>query len=254
MREYLLVTIVCMLPALSLFGQSGLSVEKQMSTVKENKVGSRSVVLPNTLSDRLTKLQVAKGNKKNYNFQTAQLKKIFQKINLLRVAEYFDVQTKIIKNRDGTFTAIGGMRSHPAFYPAILYKEKIYLFTESNAETDTEIFNLFLKEANLKIENEKEAAELANLYFSITRGYFENKGKLILSDVEDIPLSYRDRKEAETERLQKVITEPKTKLVGDSYEVELYTWEIFHGEVKKWSFKIRLDAQIEVQSEIIGKL
>lgn len=248
MSKYLLITIVNLLSALCLFGQSNF-VEKQMPVVKGNKVKYRLVVLPTSLNDTLTKLQIAKGNEKSYSYQTAH-KTFFQNILFLRIAEYFE--TGVIKNKDGTFTA--RMRSHPAFYPAVFYREKIYLFTEGDVSTDAEIFNLFLKEANLKIESEKEAAELANFYLSVTRGYFENKGKLILSDVEDVPLSYRKAKEAEMKRLREIVAAPKSKLVGESYDVELYTWEMALGEVKKWNFKIQPNAQIEVQSEVIGKL
>jgi hypothetical protein len=249
MSKYLLITIVNLLSALCLFGQSNFA-EKQMPVVKGNKIKYRLVVLPNSLNDTLTKLQIAKGKEKSYSYQTAHLKTFFQNITFLRIAEYFE--TGVVKNKDGTFTA--RMISHPAFYPAVFYREKIYLFTESDVSTDAEIFNLFLKQANLKIESEKEAAELANLYLLFTRGYFENKGKLILSGVEDVPLSYRKAKEAETKRLREIVVAPKSKLVGGNYEVELYTWEMALGEVKKWNFKIQPDAQIEVQSEIIGKL
>jgi hypothetical protein len=250
MSKYLLIVIVNLLFVLSLFGQSNLIVEKQMPTVKGNKVKYRSVIFPNTLSDRLTKLLIAKGHEKNYDFQNTRLKRIFQKVPFLRVAEYFE--SGVVKNKDGSFTAT--IVSHPAFYPAIFYEDKLYVFSESEFKTDAEIFNLFLEKANLKIENEREAAELANLYFSVTRGYFENKGKLILSGVEDVPLSYRKDNESETKRLQEVITSPRTKMTDGSYEVELYTWEIALGEVKKWNFKIQPDAQVEVESTIIGKL
>jgi len=195
-------------------------------------------------------LQIAKGNEKSYSYQTAHLKTFFQNILFLRIAEYFEAG--IVKNKDGTFTA--RMTSHPAFYPAVFYKEKIYVFRESDVEANTEIFNLFLKEANLRIESEKEAIELANLYLSITRGYFENKGKLILSSVEDVPPSFRNGKKSEMNALREIVAAPKCTRVGDNYEVELYTWEIFRGEVSRWTFKIQSDAHIEVQSEIIGKL
>lgn len=142
------------------------------------------------------------------------------------------------------------------WFPSVEFNDKRYVFAGEHFDTeaDAEIFNLLLKEANLKIESEKEAAELANLYFSVTRGYFENKGKLVLSGVEDVPLSYRKAKEAETNRLQQIVAAPKIKPVGKSYEVELFTWEMALGEVKKWTFKIQRDAQIENQSKVLGKL
>jgi len=142
------------------------------------------------------------------------------------------------------------------WFPSVEFNGKRYIFAGEHFDTeaDAKIFNLFLKEANLKIENEREAAELANLFFSVTRGYFENKGKLILSGVEDVPLSYRKAKEGETKRLQKIIVSPTAKMIDGSYEVELYTWEMALGEVTKWSFKIQSDTRIEVQTGIIGKL
>jgi hypothetical protein len=249
MSKFLLSIIATTLLAGSLFGQSNLSVERRIPTVKKNKVLVRMIVLPITLNDKITKLLVAE-RKVSYKFGSIQLNKAFQNILLLRVAENFE--TGIVKNKDGTFTA--RMQSHPAWYPAVSYKKKLYVFTESNPDTDAEIFNIFLKRVNLKIENEAEALELANLYFSVTRGYFENRGKLILSKVEDVPLSYRERKEEETKRLKEAIISSKVKVIDGNYEVELFTWEMVLGEVKKWNFKIQPDAQIEVQSEIFGKL
>lgn len=177
---------------------------------------------------------------------------LYKKINLLNALEYVDLREK--KNGDGTATVRSV--SHRLRFPSIKFNDKIYIFAGENfnTEADAEIFNLFLKEANLEIENEREAAELANLYFSVTRGYFENRGKLILSGVEDVPPSYRKAKEAETKRLQQIISAPQSKLAGGSYEVEFFTWEMALGEVKKWNFKIQPNAQIEVQSEVISKL
>jgi len=250
MPKYLSTLIVHLLFAATVFGQTNVIVERRIPVVRGNKVRNQVVIFPAALSNKMTKLLIAEGNEKSYSYQTAKLKTFFQNVTPCRIAEY--INTGVVKNKDGTFTA--RVISHQAFYPAVFYKGRIYLFTESDALTDAEIFNLFLKETNLKIESEKEAAELANLYFSIARGYFERTLKLILSGVEDVPLFYRKDKETETKRLKDIVTPPKTKLVGERYKVELYTWEIFHGEVKKWTFNIQLDAQIEVQSELIGKL
>lgn len=256
MSKYLSILIVNLLFAINLFGQASVIAEVQMPAVRGKRVKKQQVVLPSSLTGKLTKLLIVKDREKRYTFQNVRLEKLFQKIPLYRVAEYSDIQTRIIKNKDGTFTAVGGMVSHPSWYPALYYNYKLYVFRESHSDVvaNTEIFNLFLKEANLRIESEKEAIELANLYLSITRGYFENKGKLILSSVEDLPPPFRNGKESEMNALREIVAAPKSTRVGDNYEVELYTWEIFRGEVSRWTFKIQSDAHIEVQSEIIGKL
>jgi hypothetical protein len=250
MKNFLLSIIMATFLVANLFGQTNLSVEKQIPTVRANKFKLQEVVLPSSLNDTISKLLITKGNQKSYKFQTVRLKKIFLKYTLFRVTEYFE--SGVVKNKDGTFTS--RMQSHPAWYPSVLHNKKLCVFSESNVETDTEIFNLFLKQAKLKIENEQEALELANLYFSVTRGYFENRGKLILSKLEDVPLSYRTSKEAETKRLREIVVSPMSKTADGSYEVELYTWEIALGEVRKWTFKIQENAQIEVKSEVVGKL
>ena len=215
--------------------------------------GVKQFVLPVSINRFLPEVLLIERKKEiAFKTETNTFALLFKKAKILNALKYVDLRAK--KNGDGTVTVKSV--SDRTRFPSVEFKDKIYIFAGEHFDTkaDAEIFNLFLKEANLKIENEKEAAELANLYFSVTRGYFENKGKLILSDVEDVPLSYRKAKEAEAKRLQEIVVAPKAKLVGESYEVELFTWEMALGEVKNWSFKIQPDAQIEVQSEIIGKL
>lgn len=252
MSKYLSILIVNLLFAINLSGQASVIEEVQMPVVRGKRVKKQEVVLPSTLTGTLTKLLVAKGDEKSYTFQNVRLEKLFKTIPLYRVAEYFE--SGVVKNKDGTFTAI--INSHPSWYPALYYKYKLYVFRESDSDVvaNTEIFNLFLKEADLRIESGKEAIELANLYLSITRGYFENKGKLILSSVEDVPPSFRNGKESEMNALREIVAAPKCTRVGDNYEVELYTWEIFRGEVSRWTFRIRADGQMEVQQEIVGSL
>jgi hypothetical protein len=246
------VNLLILIPTflvLSTFGQAQ-SVEKKIVFVANKVTRNIQIILPISLSDRLTKLQISSGYRKNFSYQSDNLKRFFRKVEFLRIAEY--AREGIKKSSNGK--TIGSMISHRAWYPAVLYKKKLYVFTESNSETDAEIFNIFLRRAKLKIQNEQEALELANLYFLITRGYFENRGKRILSKVEDVPLSYREAKENETKRLQEIIVSPTSKMIDGSYEVELFTWEMVSGEVKKWNFKIQPDAQVEVESTIIGKL
>jgi hypothetical protein len=205
-----------------------------------NYSGRKQFVLPALIDRFLPKVLLVRRNERPFStFGEEKLVSLIKKTRFLEASEYSVTQ---IHDR--------------LEFPSIEFGNSRYIFAGENFKTkaDTEIFNLFLKEANLRIDSEKEAAELANLYFSVTRGYFENKGKLILSGVEDVPVSYRETKEVEAKRLQQIVAAPKTKRAGESFEVELFTWEMALGEVKNWTFKIQRDAQIELQSKVIGKL
>lgn len=229
--------------AVNAFAQTDSKVEAKNleAYYNGNYSGRKQFVFPARIGKFFPKVLLIKRTRKpSHNYREQKVASLAKAINFFDATEYVSK----------------GNVSDRSWFQSIEVKGKTYIFSGESfgIETDAEIFNLFLKQANLKIESEKEAAELANLYFSITRGYFENRGKLILSGVEDVPLSYRKAKESETKRLQEIVAAPTSKVVGKNYEVELFTWEMALGEVKKWSFKIQPDAQIEVQSEIIGKL
>jgi hypothetical protein len=224
------------------FAQTTSTIETKNLKVYYNgdSLGRKQFIFPAQIGKFFPKVLLVRSNKKLFStFGEEKLSSLIKRIKFFGASQY-----SITKIDD---------RSE---FPCIEFGSKRYIFAGENfdTDTDTEIFNIFLKRVNLKIESEKEAEELANLYFSVTRGYFENSGKLILSKVEDVPLSRRKSKEAETKRLKEIIVSPMSKTADGSYEVELYTWEMALGEIKKWNFKIQTNAQIEVKSEIVGKL
>lgn len=224
------------------FAQTNSTIETtSLETYYEGSYsGRKQFILPARISKFFPKVLLVRNNRKLLSaFEEKKL------VSLLKTIKFFS-------SSQYSVTTIHD-RSE---FPCVEFDGSRYIFAGESfdIDTDTEVFNLLLGKADLKIESEKEAAELAYLYFSVTRGYFENRGKLILSGVEDVPLSYRQAKEAEAKRLLEIVSAPKTKLVGKSYVVELFTWEMALGEVRKWEFKIHSDAQVEVQSETIGRL
>ena len=232
---------------------SGITSTTLATYINGNYSGNKLYVLPTVVAKVLPKVLIVERRKEiSIKVKSHRLASLIRKSKLFSATQYIDLRPR--RNNDGTVSVTYFFDE--VRFPGIEFNGARYVFAGAHCDTsaDARIFNLFLKEADLRIESEKEAIELANLYLSITRGYFENQGKLILSGVEDVPPSYRNAEEAETNRLREIVAAPKSTRVGDNYEVELYTWEIFRGEVSRWTFKIQSDAHIEVQSEIIGKL
>jgi hypothetical protein len=225
----------------SAFGQTTSKVEvKSLKTYFDgNYAGQKQFFLPAEIGIFLPKVLLIKRKKPALQLKAENLSSFIKATRFLYASEY---STNQISDR--------------LWFPSIEYRGKIYAFAGEHfdVEADAKIFNSFLMESGLKVENEREASELATLYLTITRGYLENGGRLILQSVEDVPLSYRKDKEGETNRLGKIVVALKTASLSDSFDVELFTWEMALGKVNKWIFKIKTNGQIEVHTQTIGKL
>lgn len=252
MSKYFVFALLYFVFAPGLYGQSDSIVKKYVSVTRGVRTHSKLVAMPKSLTAGLTKIQVMNGFLKSDHFASQFRNKNNPRTSILRVTEYLQPSKKPLNNSKGDLV-FGPYVSHREWYPCIDFGGTLYVFTEQDVPIDTEMFNLFLSESELRIEDKKDAKDLVFLYFSATRGYFENKGKLILSKVEDVSRANQKDYRFEANRLRTVIKPLDVRLKEGMYVAELYTWEISLGEVTKWYFKIRPEAEIEVQSELIGK-
>jgi hypothetical protein len=246
----LILIFLVFISATTLLGQKSLSATKKLWAVHNNRSTYNTVILPLSLKKELSRLLLTDLRVPSPSIGPRLDGSSNKALGFLQVANYFETKPRTDRKGITTVRSI----SHPVFFPALSFRKRLYVFSETDPRSDTEIFNIFLKEADWKIDSGAKAAELVKLYFSATRLYFETRGKLILADIDDVPISYRNANADETKRLQRIVVSPKTKPVDASYEVELYTWEMVLGEVTKWNFKIHNHAQMDVQSEIVGKL
>jgi len=250
MQKFVVVVFVQIFLAANLWPQQQLSVTRRMPAVQTGRTVNKTVFLPLSLENTLTKLLLTTGHKPDCVSSECAIVAQLADFSLLRVSQYFDSRSST--DRHGITTV--NILSHPAFYPAVSYRNKLYVFSEREVRENTDIFNRFLKDANLSFGNRQEIKQIVNLYLAATRGYFEDNGKLILSHVDDIPIYYRRIHEAEAARLSTIIEPPKIEVIGDQFNVRLNTWETASGDVKTWNFSIRPNSALEVSIQMVGKL
>lgn len=248
MKQFLTLAVCVLFFQQSYDGQSSEIVRKKVFIVYENETKAETVAMPASLERALTKLQKIRGSVKT--FPADRNRNWDRPETVIRVAEYFEPETSDPKTGNKIFR----YESHPASYPCIVGENAIYIFREGDTPASTEMFNLFLRESQLRVTTSDQALALIEFYFSATRGYFENRGKLILTKIEDIPYAGKKTYESETRRLKGVIKVPAVYAANGKYEVVLYTWEIRDGEVTKWDFIITHENQITVKHEIVGRL
>jgi hypothetical protein len=234
--------------SLSVKAQLNLFIEKTLPVPDQKR--DQLTIYPTSLQSELTNLQFFKsgGRYESASFDT--LKDLPKSSNVIKVSQYF--KEGVWKSRKGVIS--GSFIDHRSLYPAILYKDVLYVFSGNQIDADTKVFNLLLEKIDLRIKNESDAKGLSNFYFALTRNYFTREGKYILSEISDIPSFYRERNPQKSEELSKIIESPKITKQDNGFEVVLYTWEISYGEVRKWKIRVGSNAKLTVKSDLAGKI
>jgi hypothetical protein len=168
-------------------------------------------------------------------------------VDLVKAAVYFDSTAH--QESDGTKYA--RYISHPIFYPSLVYKDTVYIFFERNLRDDIDVFNEFVRKLSIKIENVGEAEQFAKFYLAATEDYFDSS-KIILTNMNDIPESYRKVKAKETASLKNKVRPPTSQKSDRGYEVTFCTWERLSGKLKFWRIAVEKDGVVDANFDVIG--
>lgn len=207
----------------------------------------RSVVMPNSLENELSKLNIADNDVNLYKFGSAHLATTFEKSRLMRVSEYYD--TGVIDNKDGTFTA--RYISHPIFYPAIVHNNHIFIFSPFDTVLNSRIFARYLDELDVRVQNSEEALELVKFFFLATHA---RGGRRIVSGVDDIDPIFQKNKETNIGKLRDIVVPPKATAYERGWEVEFYTWNAINGQVEKWKVSVQECGITATENKGIGRI
>jgi hypothetical protein len=238
----------------TVFGQSNTKIsEKKLAThFNGTYVGTKLFILPTSINKFLP--NVFLGKRRNYlGFKVEQRKivNLVENTKILRATEFTSPETR--KKINGKTVIVGGV-SDRGWFPSIEFNNKGYIFSENDNEANIEVFNLFLKDSKLSVQNTDEALELLKLYFYLAENYTDDGGKVILSTVESIPELFRRGKEIQINNIRDKITPPKVFFENGEYLLELFTWEFPLNNITQWRFKLNSNSIMLTNKKDIGKI
>ena len=246
--KVILVGFCVVVMSFVVFGQGGEVLSKRSRTIQGDGARWRLTILPKSVAKNLDVLLLTEMRASPYKLRSPRFRGKGD-LNLLRVTEYF--RTAPWSDAKGITTS--QTVSHPVFYPALIAGEELYVFSTDDLAVDSQVFNRFVRRAQLSVNDVNEAYELARLYLAASQGYDTEKRK-ILSNVDDVPGVYRSRSNTDENVLRTIVRKPQTVPVGDSYVIELYGWEAFSGKVKRWTLTIARSGLMTVENVTVGKL
>jgi len=100
--------------------------------------------------------------------------------------------------------------------------------------------------------NETTALNLSKVYLTLWAQDYPRYGQLLfLESATDIPWSENAEGENPS-KYENIVAPPHIFFDGEKYQVRVYTWGKYGGELYGWLFEVESDGQLSVHSEQIA--
>ena len=248
MKKLFLLTILLGLLAQTSWPQGELISKLDLLVHENQRTGKRAILLPNKLVPKLPSIQVMVGFEAPFRIPGTGIDKRGLNGSVVRVSEYLESKSKKHPNGDRVF---GPFVSHREWFPSIKYEAANYIFTGHDLFLDVTVFNKFLSDANVSIDKKDEAIRTAHLFLTSAGGYFEDNGRLILSQIDDVQNTTALSAEQRL-KMYRFLNPPTIAKIGNTFEIEIYTWDARANTVIRWNFSIFDGRRIDVQKTAVN--
>lgn len=249
--KYTILLFILVMPAFPAFGQFGTKTIF-LEVEREGKFVRYRFVAPSTLENAFPGWKAASSKPFQATFSRGSLfDSALTKVELLKVSRYVKYESARVGQQSGA----GSAYSHPILFPAAIIDGEIYVFSNQDQTGNNNVINQLIEKLGVKVSNEDDARQLAELYLFFNSGRFDNPAKQIISSVNDVPQDDRAKRQEQTAKLAPLIHPLRVTDLTGRYKVEFFTWEYLpRGEVINWQVSVFPSGRLEVSNSIAGTI
>ena len=239
-----MICVICL--SLGLASAHGLIGQTQvMKIYKGGSVRNVRVIAPTSLKDAFPSREVVSYSVNPPSTPDAMLASIIRKVELMRISKRTKYEGPVITKEGGK---LGEGEAHPRLFPAIVYKNDLYVFNIDGETDNVAVFNQLIKKLKMPVSNNQAAEQVAKFYLFCNT--FTNP---LISRVDDIPEKYRLGRTERVEKIRQLVHAPRVSQGRDHYEVRLFTWQnLPRGEVIEWIMEISPSGQLSLEQQVIA--
>lgn len=246
-----ILLFIMLMQAFPAFGQFGTKTIF-LDVEHEGKFVRYRIVAPSTLEDAFPGWKAAGSKPVQATFNRGSLfDSALKKVELLMVSRYVKFESARVGQQSGA----GSAHSHPTLFPAAIIDGEIYIFSKQDLTGNVYVINQLIEKLGVKVSNEDDARQLAELYLFFNSDRFNSPAKQIISRIDDVPQDDRAKRQEQAEKLAPLIRPLRVTDLNWHYKVEFFTWEYLpRGEVINWQVSVFPNGKLEVSNGVAGMI